>query len=451
MKSIYRASTLATSCLISLAVLGITALAVEAQTDTIAAQRASLSSAGELRLSDLYLLGARLSPRIQAASAQARAAQARIASATRPPDPQLQIGLMNRSLWSLAPMDPLGMTQIQLMQMLPLPVKLKLAGQIASSEASAATARAEDIRWDVRSRIAMAFYDVYQIQNSLKVAGQTKRILQDIAKTVQSMYAVGDGKQADVLRAQVEVTKMSEDIVRMESMRSAMTGRLASTLDLSDTVAGVAALPNLPDSLPPLEQLIAIAETNRPMILAGRLDLAAAIASERLAAKEIWPDIQVGVQYGQNRGAMGTERMGSLMVGATIPIFARSRQLKMRDEAEAMRSMAAADLASMRAETRGRLTEVYADFVRARNLRALYRTTVLPQAQGTVSASFASYRVGDVNLMTLLDNQMTVKNYQQQVFELEAEQGKAIAEMEMLVGRSLFDPSSTIGNARAQR
>lgn len=348
-------------------------------------------------------------------------------------------------------MDPLGMTQIQLMQMLPLPVKLKLAGQIASSEASAATARAEDIRWDVRSRIAMAFYDVYQIQNSLKVAGQTKRILQDIAKTVQSMYAVGDGKQADVLRAQVEVTKMSEDIVRMESMRSAMTGRLASTLDLSDTVAGVAALPNLPDSLPPLEQLIAIAETNRPMILAGRLDLAAAIASERLAAKEIWPDIQVGVQYGQNRGAMGTERMGSLMVGATIPIFARSRQLKMRDEAEAMRSMAAADLAAMRAETRGRITELYADFVRARNLRALYRTTVLPQAQGTVSASFASYRVGDVNLMTLLDNQMTVKNYQQQVFELEAEQGKAIAEMEMLVGRSLFDPSSTIGNARAQR
>jgi outer membrane protein, heavy metal efflux system len=73
----------------------------------------------------------------------------------------------------------------------------------------------------------------------------------------------------------------------------------------------------------------------------------------------------------------------------------------------------------------------------------LYATTVLPQAEGAVTASFAAYRVGDVNFMTLLDNQMVVNRYRQEAISLEAAQGKAIAEIEMLLGRSLFDPSTS--------
>jgi outer membrane protein TolC len=143
---------------------------------------------------------------------------------------------------------------------------------------------------------------------------------------------------------------------------------------------------------------------------------------------------------------MGTERMGSLMLGATIPVYARSRQLKMRDEANAMRAMAAADLAAMRADTRGRIAGLYADFTRSRNLRQLYVTTVLPQAEGTVTASFAAYRAGSIDFMTLLDNQMVLNLYRQEVITLESDQGKAIAEIEMLLGRELFDPSATMRN-----
>ena len=118
----------------------------------------------------------------------------------------------------------------------------------------------------------------------------------------------------------------------------------------------------------------------------------------------------------------------------------------MREEASAMRAMADADLKAMRADTRGRMTELYADYTRAKNLRALYTTTVLPQADATVTASFAAYRVGDVNLMTLLDNRMTVNRYRQELIALDAERGKAIAEMEMLLGRELFDPSAGLRN-----
>ena len=208
------------------------------------------------------------------------------------------------------------------------------------------------------------------------------------------------------------------------------------------------ALPAFPALLPTLDSLQRLAELNRPMIRAGLADVRAADASLKLAAREIWPDLQLGVQYGQRTGAMGTERMGSAMFGATLPIFARSRQLKMREEAEAMKVMAIADLAAMRAETRARVAELYADLGRARNLAVLYRGTVLPQSQAAVTSSLASYRVGQVNLMTLLDNQMTVNRYEQELFALDAAQGKALAELEMLTGREIFDANTIAARRR---
>ena len=130
------------------------------------------------------------------------------------------------------------------------------------------------------------------------------------------------------------------------------------------------------------------------------------------------------------------------MIGASLPIYAKSRQYQLREEANAMRAMAAADLAAMRAETRGAVGEAYANLLRSRRLADLYRSSVLPQAEATVTSSLASYRVGTVNFMTLLDAQMTLNQYRQELFTLEADEGKAWADLEMLTGRVLVDANT---------
>ena len=402
------------------------------------------SAAPPVRLGDVYQQVASANPRVSAARSLAQAARARVPGATRPPDPQLQLGWMNYSLPGLAPMPTTGMTQLQLMQMLPLGGKLRLAGRAAGAQASATTERANDVVFDLRSQTAMAFYDLYATDRQLDVARETLRLLQDIERTAESMYRVGEGRQADVLRAQVEIAKMAEDTLRMQAMRQSMVARLNALLDRSaDTGFGSPALPRFPDSIPDRASLEAIAFGGRPMIRAGLDEVRAAEASEKLARREIWPDLQVGVQYAQRPGEMGagTERMGSLMFGASIPVFARERQLRMREEAGAMKQMAEADLAAMRADTRGKIGEAYANLIRARNLSQLYRSTVLPQAEATVASALSAYRVGSVDFMTLLDDRMTVNQYQQELFGLDADQGKAWAELEMLTGRELFDPN----------
>ncbi len=397
-----------------------------------------------LRLGDLYGALPSASPRIAAAAALARAAEARVAPARTLPDPQLQLGLMNRELPGLGLSDPLGMNQIQLIQMFPTAGKLGLAGRAAAERATAQQARADEVGWDVRARAAMGFYDLYQMDRSIGVARETLRLLQDIAKVAETMYGVGQGRQVDVLRAQVEIARMQEEILRMEAGRAAALARVNALLARApDSVLGLPILPLFPDSLVPLDSLVAEAETHRPMVRAGEAEVRSAEATARGARREIWPDLEVGVQYGQRPMAGGgTDRMVSLMLGVNLPVFAGNRQFAMRRETEAMRAMARADLDEMRAETRGRVGELYAAVERARRLGELYRTTILPQAETTVQSAQSSYRTGAVDFMTLLDDQMTVNRYRQDLIALDAERGTALAELEMLLGRELFDPAS---------
>jgi outer membrane protein, heavy metal efflux system len=349
-------------------------------------------------------------------------------------------------------MDPIGMTQLQVMQMLPVAGKLGLSGRVAAAQALAQRERAREVEWELRSDVAMSFYDLYRTDYGLAVTRETIRLLQDVRKLAEAMYRVGEGRQTDVLRAQVEIARMVEDTIRMTTMRSGMAARLNAILNRPfDATVGSPALPEFPDSLPSLDGLVMLAERERPMVRAGEREVEAADAQTRLARREIWPDLTVGLQYGQRRSEMGVERMGSLMVGASIPIFAGARQLRMREEAAAMRQMAVSDLAAMRADTRASVTEAYASLVRARNLASLYRTTIIPQAEATVSSSLAAYRVGSVDFMTLLDTRMTVNTYRQELFALAAEQGKAWADLEMLTGRELFDVNRVAGDAATAR
>jgi outer membrane protein, heavy metal efflux system len=359
----------------------------------------------------------------------------------------------------LTPMPPLGMTQLQLMQMVPLGGKLTQTGRVAAAQADAAAARVEEVVWELRSQTAMAFYDLYATDQQLVVARETLRLLQDIARTAESMYRVGEGRQADVLRANVEIARMTEDTLRMQAMRATMVARLNALVDRGgDNPIGPVVRPEFPELIPARALLDSVATSNRPMIRAGFQEVRAADASASLARREIIPDLQVGIQYARGRSTMidpsgmtatRSENMGSLMLAASIPIFARDRQYQMRKEANAMKAMAEADVNAMRAETRGRIGEAHADLTRARSLAQLYRTTVLPQAEATVLSALSSYRVGKVDFMTLLDDQMTVNRYRLELIRLEAEEGKAWADLEMLTGRELIDASSDAAAATA--
>ncbi len=390
-----------------------------------------------LRLADALRLAQTTNPMLRASRAGAVAAAARVGPAGALPDPQLQFGLMNRMASEFrSTADPMTMNQVQLMQMLPWPGKLGGVRAAARHLAAAASADADGQGRMLAAQVRMAYYNVAYADRALDVMRRTLGLLRDFRDVTTTMYGVGTGLQQDVLRAQVEVARMTEEIARMGQDRIAAAARLNALLGRAATSpVGALELPDLPAAdLPEADTLIAWALASRPALQAGTERVAAAEASLRAARRDLFPDFQLGIAY-QARPAF--PNMLSVMVGVNLPVFAGSKQLAMRREAGAMRDMSQADLANLRNETIAQLIETRARAEQDRNLGRLYRTSILPQSRAAVDAALASYRVGRVTFMQLIDNQMTVNRYDTESYRLLADYRQAVGELEALVGRSL--------------
>ena len=418
----------------------------------LAAQQTAPGPTDERRLSlsEVYALARERSPMVRAAGARAEATATRESSAGLPPDPTLQVGVMNFSIPDLDTDMPNSMApSIQAMQRVPFPGKLGLRETMAEQSTAMALAGAEEAWWTVRSRAARGFFRIYEVDRRLEVMRETLGLLQDFQAVARSMYAAGTGRQSDVLRANVEVARLDAEIERMVAMRRVAAARLNAVLNRpADTPVPPAVLPSLPTEWPGRDTLRSWAEESRPLLRRQRTGLERAQTGEALAHREIWPDFSIGLQYGQrDAGAAGTARMGSAMIGFSVPIFAGSRQLQQRDEAAAMERVAEAELAEARADVDARLGELLAELDRARTLLTLYRDEVLPQADANVESSFSSYRVGAVDFMTLVDAQMTTNRYETEYYTLLADYGRAVAELETTVGRALPDTPALMAEA----
>jgi outer membrane protein, heavy metal efflux system len=405
------------------------------------------AQARTLALHEVYELARERNPMLHASRAAADAVATQEPSAGLPPDPEIQLGVMNASLPGLQVDMPGAMLpSVQAMQMIPFPGKLRLGGEIARQSTAMARTETEETWWEVRADAAMAFYEIYQADRQVAVMEETLDWLRQLEEVATAMYSVGGGRQSDVLRAGVEVARMQADIARMRAMRTAAAARLNAVLDRpADTAIPAVSFAGLPRDLPAADELQRWAEESRPVLERARIGVARARTRESLARRELWPDLTLGVQYGQRPSEMGTERMGSLMVGFSVPVFAGQRQMQMRREAAAMEQMARADLTGTRARVGARIAELLAELDRARTLVVLYRTEVLPQAEATVASAFSSYRVGRVDFMTLVDAQMTLNQYGQELYELLAEYGRMVAELEMAIGRELPPTTTTLG------
>jgi outer membrane protein, heavy metal efflux system len=403
-----------------------------------------------LRLEDVLALVQSRNPRLQALQAAAKAAAYREPEASTLPDPMLQIGVMNFGLPNFNADMPTSMApSVQLMQMVPFPGKLSLKGDIASYAREMAGASADEAWWNVREKASSMFYELYTLDRRLGVMGETLSLLKDFQQVAKAIYVAGTGPQADVLRADVEVARMDGDIRQMKAMREGMAARLNALLDRpAETPLPSPVLGNLPQEVPDRDTLLAWAEETRPALAGSRDGVAQAQKRSELAGKQIWPDLTFGVTYGQRDRGAGPERMGSAMVGFSLPIHAGSRQYAARDEAAAMERLAEAELGGMRADVDARVGELLAELDRARTLADLYKDEVIPEARSTVESAFSSYRVGKVDFMTLVDAQMTVNRYQGELYELLGDYGKAVAGLESAVGRALPRTDETLAEER---
>jgi outer membrane protein TolC len=343
------------------------------------------------------------SPDLAAAREAAAGARARPEQAGALPDPMLSVVYTNDG-WSPS-FGSRDMTALAVMwsQDLPFPGKRSLRANIASLEADVADQRLARAELSLAAAVQRAYYGLLQSRDGRELVHEQGEVWREIEGVARARYAVGQGAQQDVLRVQVEVTRIEQlaaEQAAEEELRLAELNRLLGRPAEAalETAAHLMPRPKAPE----LAEALAQARAKSPELKAARLGVERDRAAVGLARRDFKPDFTVQAGY-MNRGSRGIDPMWQAGVGVTLPLYRKKRERALA-EAEAQlrggeRSVEAVEL-QLRFRTQERLAQMRA----ADRIAELYAKGVIPQDRMAVEAGIANYQAGKVPFVTVLES-----------------------------------------------
>ncbi|MBI5748486.1 MAG: TolC family protein, partial [Nitrospinae bacterium] len=349
-------------------------------------------------------------------------------------DPKIEIGLLKVPTNTLSLSEP--MKEITVMQSLPYPGKLSLKSEMAQKEAEAAEEEYKDIEIRLIQMVKDSYYELYFIYNAVEITERNKLSLQVFVKIAEAKYSVGMGLQQDVLKAQVELSKTIDELIRLEQERQSAMAKLNILMNR---------LPQSPLGKPKdikksefkfvIEELQSTAKENRPLLRGLQRMIERYRAAYNLAKLEYYPNFDVGLSAGQERDSMNYL---SGKISMNIPLWYKTKQdRKVVEETHNINS-ATQRYNTAKNEIFKSIKEIMAEEEKGRRLIELYSTGIIPQATQSLSSALAGYQVNKVDFLTLLDNQITLFNYQIQYEKVLTDYEKKLAELEAVVGKKLF-------------
>ncbi len=391
-----------------------------------------------LQLRELVREALERNPEIQGTRHIVEAKRARIPRTRAWPDPTLSASYAGNIVppYTLMRGDPSSMRQFSAEQGIPYPGKTRLRGEIAAREADAENFVYEAVRRRVAAEVARAYFDLYFTGQGLSTIRKNRELLEKFEKIAEIRYSVGQAAQQDVLKAQVELSKLRERQTVLEQTRQTLEAQLNSLRDLPlDTPIGPTAEVRPSDLAYSLDELLAAARSNYPQIQRQRAVAEQNRVALDLARRDVRPDFSVGYTFAQRSG---NGAMYGFTFSTSLPIFRRNKQDQAIREAaanlESARRMEASEFAVVRYQVKQEYLQVEA----AAQLLKLYSQGIVPQSSLALESSLASYEVGKTDFLNVLSNFTTILdyelNYQQQLVNHE----KALARLEELTGLTLI-------------
>jgi outer membrane protein, heavy metal efflux system len=365
--------------------------------------------------------------------------RARIPQAKALPEPMLNIGYMGNPVplppFDVQKGDPSSGHVLSFTQELPFPGKLSLSGRMANVDAEAEWWNYEQARLNVVAEVKDAYFDLYYIHKSIETITKNKELLEKFAKIAEASYSVGKGIQQDVLKAQVEISRLIEQLAVLEQRKALAEARLNSLLFREPEIpVGEPEEITQQDFTRSLAELTEIALTNHPNLKAQRRRIDREQYNVQLAKKEFYPDFSVGLTY-INRPGM--PEMYGVNIGVKIPIYFWQKQRPALAEATDSAAAERQRLENVTTLLFLKIKDRYLAATTAQRLVKLYGTTIIPQSTLSLESAIAGYEAGKLDFLTLLDNLVTLRNYELSYYEQLSNVERAIAALEPLVGVTL--------------
>jgi cobalt-zinc-cadmium efflux system outer membrane protein len=366
-------------------------------------------------------------PDLRVAEQLALAARQRPAQVSARPDPWLGLGYTNEG-WS----PSLGQRVDSNLafvagQSLPWPGKLRLRGQIASREADEVAQQLARAQLGVAASVRRAYYGLLQARAIEELTREQADVWRQIEGVARARYSVGQANQQDVLRTQVELTRIGQ-VLAEQSAEAAVRVAEINRLLGRPAETPLATTATLVGSEPPaaLGAEIERLGAGSPERAAAGIALDRARLAVLLAKKEYRPDLSVQGGY-MNRG--GLDPMWQAGVTVSLPLNRKRRESAVA-EAEALLGATRARLSAVDIQLRLRTQERLAQLEAAQKIAALYGEGIVPQDRMSVEAAVASYETGRVPFVTVLEALTTLYGDRVTLVRLLASQSRLRASLE---------------------
>ena len=250
-------------------------------------------------------------------------------------------------------------------------------------------------------QLKTAYFKLAYEHQELQILDRDGKLLDQVAKIADARYRVGQGNQQDVLKAQLEQTKLLRETAMHHQEHASLQAQLKQLLNRSPSQPDITPEPLTETSLSyTVDELLGMVRAQNPEIRGQEEIVLRQSLQVELAGKDFYPDFNV--QYVWQHTAEQFRDYYMLSVGVRVPIYRRRKQ---RPEL----AQAVEELSRSRREYEAQVQQSYFDIrdqflqaeTAARILR-MYREGLIPQAAGTFKAGLAAYEANRQDFETLL-------------------------------------------------
>lgn len=355
-------------------------------------------------------------------------------------NPEVMFGLQNipTNTWSLSQQD-MTMMELAVSQKLPFPGKRRLRSEVAEEQNRTDTLTYQDQVNEIRARVIQGYWNLSLAYASYDITQKDKQLWEQVVQVSEARYAVGQGLQADVLQAQVELGDYLDRLFQWQQRQESIKADLNALRSKppAATIARPQSLKARPLTLN-LDNLFALA-VEQPQVQALKAQVAKQEKAVALAKKDFFPDFKVGLSYGYRESTQTINRPDffSSSVSVDVPIW-RAGKIKPKIREEEARQAAAQNAhQSAWDKAAAAIKDRYATLQRLSQQIQLYGRGIVPQARQAAEAALAAYQTGTLDFARLTQNYIALYNaelkYQDYLKDFEG----TWAELEWLVGQEL--------------
>jgi len=353
-------------------------------------------------------------------------------SAETLPDPKIKLGVVNFPSNEFN-FEKLDMTQgvVGVVQMLPPWGSLDAKSAQLASMSELTDLQRADRRLQVMRNVRKKWLSVYLWAQSKRLVETSLDVFSQLKKISRLQYRTGQGKQQDVIRAQLEESLLLDKVSDMQEKFEAAVADFKQALNV-DSLQGEmeSRFPQLPD-LPDEDRLIRLLDTH-PLVKAEQTRIKVAESGVEFAEAQFRPGVSIDVSYGY-RGADRSDLISAMIV-MDLPLFTGKKQNKQLSASQSELAAAKFGLEDVKRILRGSLDDNLAKFRRSNDRVTLFETQLLPQAEQNTEASLSAYQSGVNTFNVLVRARLTELDSRLKHLSLRIKKAQAHAELLYLSG-----------------